>query len=144
MAASASEGEAGRRLIGERLLLSTNTPFLPQHSVFSSAGQEELRAFGEDLIDILAEADAQSDGPRFMVQVNGHADKRPYLTNRFGNWELSSLRAVSVVEYLIEEVGLPANRLIAAGFAEHQPLIDGDTESEYALNRRIEFRLVAQ
>ena len=89
-------------------LLSTNTPSSSRrHSVFSSAGQEELRAFGEDLIDILAEADAQSDGPRFMVQVNGHADKRPYLTNRFGNWELSSLRAVSVVEYLIEEVGLP-------------------------------------
>ena len=144
LAASASEGEAGRRLIGERLLLSTNTLFPSAGIQLSNAGQEELRAFGEDLIDILAEADAQSDGPRFMVQVNGHADKRPYRTNRFGNWELSSLRAVSVVEYLIEEVGLPANRLIAAGFAEHQPLIDGDTESEYALNRRIEFRLVAQ
>ena len=142
--ASAENDEASPRLVGERLLLSTNTLFPSAGILLSPAGQKELRAFGGDLLQILSEADDQAGGPQFFVQVNGHADKRPYRTNRFGNWELSALRAVSVVEFLIEEVGLPADRLIAAGFAENQPLIDGDTDSDYALNRRIEFRLVAQ
>ena len=142
--ASAENDEASPRLVGERLLLSTNTLFPSAGILLSPAGQKELRAFGGDLLQILSEADGQARGPQFFVQVNGHADKRPYRTNRFGNWELSALRAVSVVEFLIEEVGLPADRLIAAGFAENQPLIDGDTDSDYALNRRIEFRLVAQ
>ena len=37
------------------------------------------------------------------------------------NWELSSARAISVVQYLIS-LGVPAQRLVAAGFAEFQPL----------------------
>ena len=137
-------GAAAPRRIGERLLLSTNTLFPVSSVNLSAAGQAELREFGAQLIDILAEADQQTGQPQFQVQVNGHADRRPFLLSRFGNWELSSLRAVSVVEFLIEEVGVPADRLIAAGFAEHQPLVEGDDEEAYALNRRIEFRLVAR
>ena len=56
------------------------------------------------------------------------------------NWELSSARAISVVQYLITR-GLPAQRLVAAGFAEFQPLDTANTEEAYKRNRRIELKL---
>ena len=63
-------------------------------------------------------------------------------TSSFGNWELSSERAVSVVEYLIENTDIPASRLMVAAFAEHQPLVEGEDEAAQRQNRRIEFKLV--
>jgi chemotaxis protein MotB len=56
------------------------------------------------------------------------------------NWELSSARAISVVQYLIS-LGVPAQRLVAAGFAEFQPLDPAQTEDAYKRNRRIELKL---
>jgi len=56
------------------------------------------------------------------------------------NWELSSERAITVVRYLIDQ-GVPANRLVAAGFGEFQPLASGDSEEALARNRRIELKL---
>ena len=53
---------------------------------------------------------------------------------------LSSARAISVVLYLIS-LGVPAQRLVAAGFAEFQPLDTGNTEEAYRRNRRIELKL---
>ncbi|MEL7230057.1 MAG: OmpA family protein, partial [Pseudomonadota bacterium] len=55
-------------------------------------------------------------------------------------WELSSARATSVVKFLITE-GVPANRLVAAGFGEFQPLDPSDTAEARDRNRRIELKL---
>ena len=40
--------------------------------------------------------------------------------------------------------GIPANRLVAAGYGENQPLDPADTPEAYAKNRRIELRLTEQ
>ena len=53
---------------------------------------------------------------------------------------MSSARAISVVQYLIS-LGVPAQRLVAAGFAEFQPLDTAQTEDAYKRNRRIELKL---
>ena len=77
-----------------------------------------------------------------MLRVDGHTDNVPLSgTGRYAdNWELSSARATSVVKYLIGE-GVPANRLVAAGFGEFQPIAEGDTDVDRATNRRIELKL---
>ena len=49
-------------------------------------------------------------------------------------------RAISVVQYLVS-LGVPAQRLVAAGFAEFQPLDTAQTEDAYKRNRRIELKL---
>ena len=49
-------------------------------------------------------------------------------------------RAISVVQYLVF-LGVPAQRLVAAGFAEFQPLDTAPTEEAYKRNRRIELKL---
>jgi chemotaxis protein MotB len=56
------------------------------------------------------------------------------------NWELSSGRSTSVVKYLISQ-GVPADRLVAAGFGQYQPIAEGDTPEARAQNRRIELKL---
>jgi chemotaxis protein MotB len=76
-----------------------------------------------------------------VLRVDGHTDVRPINSPQFkSNWELSSARAISVVQYLISR-GVPAQRLVAAGFAEFQPLDTDKTEDAYKRNRRIELKL---
>ncbi|MGO7895789.1 OmpA family protein, partial [Rhizobium leguminosarum] len=58
-------------------------------------------------------------------------------------WDLSSARALSVVKFLIAP-GVPADRLVAAGFGEFQPIAPGDTPAARSTNRRIELKLTAQ
>ena len=45
-----------------------------------------------------------------------------------------------MVQYLVS-LGVPAQRLVAAGFAEFQPLDTAPTEEAYKRNRRIELKL---
>ena len=54
--------------------------------------------------------------------------------------ELSSARAISVVQYLVS-LGVPPQRLVAAGFGEFQPIDPGTTDEAYSRNRRIELKL---
>ena len=77
----------------------------------------------------------------WVLRVDGHTDKDPIKTHRFpSNWELSSARAISVVQFLISQ-GLAPNRLAATGFGEFQPLDDRDDEIAKRRNRRIELKL---
>ena len=76
----------------------------------------------------------------WVMRIDGHTDIRPIATVEFpSNWELSSARAISVVRYL--RSGRVANRLVAAGFGEFQPIEAGDSEQALAKNRRIELKL---
>jgi|GEM_PF-1807242 len=126
------------RVIGERLLLESNGLFPVGSPDLSREGQEELRIFGQQLERILTSLDDED----FMIRVDGHADIKPYLFSPYGNWDLSSQRAVSVVEFLIENTEIPADRLMVAAFGEHKPLVEGEDENAQRQNRRIEFKLV--
>lgn len=136
--ATATEFGYVPRVVGERLLLASNGLFPVGSPNLSREGQEELQIFGLQLQSILSDL----DDDEFMIRVDGHADIKPYLFSPYGNWELSSERAVSVVEYLIENTAIPASRLMVAAFGEHQPLVEGDDEAAQQQNRRIEFKLV--
>jgi len=75
------------------------------------------------------------------LRVDGHTDKRPIATGQFpSNWELSASRAISVVRYLISR-GVKAERLVAAGFGDFQPIETGDDVESLSRNRRIELKL---
>ena len=77
----------------------------------------------------------------WILRVDGHTDKDPIKTARFpSNWELSSARAISVVQFLINQ-GLSPNRLAATGFGEFRPLDDRSDEIAKRRNRRIELKL---
>src|SRR3546814_20519089 len=78
----------------------------------------------------------------WVLRVDGHTDRVPvnWSSQFASNWELSQARALAVVLQLID-LGIPPQRLMAAGFGEHQPIEAGDDEIAYRRNRRIEFKL---
>lgn len=83
------------------------------------------------------------------VRVEGHTDDVPIKTAVYAsNWELSTARATRVVEWLIEEGGVAATRLSAAGYGEYRPVVPNDGLLSRARNRRVDIvvldRLAAQ
>ena len=126
------------RIVGDR--------FVFQSEVFFDTGQAQLLPEGRAELDKLATAliDLDKQIPNeiaWVLRVDGHTDARPINSPLFkSNWELSSARAISVVQYLIS-LGVPAPRLVAAGFAEFQPLDTASTDEAYKRNRRIELKL---
>jgi len=126
------------RVVGDR--------FVFQSEVFFDAGQAVLKAEGRGELDKLATilVDLGREMPPdipWILRVDGHTDNRPIRSAQFpSNWNLSTARAVSVVEYLITR-GLPNDRIAATGFGEFQPLDLANTDDAYRRNRRIEFKI---
>src|SRR3954470_17449599 len=126
------------RIVGDR--------FVFQSEVFFDAGQALLKAEGRAELDKLATAlvELEKQIPKdvaWVLRVDGHTDVRPIASTQFpSNWELSSARAISVVQYLISK-GISPQRLVAAGFGEFQPLDPATTDEAYRRNRRIELKL---
>jgi len=73
------------------------------------------------------------------VSVQGHTDTLGPGKNSIykDNWELSSARAISVLQELILD-GVAPKRLSAAGFAQYRPLATNATKSGREKNRRVE------
>jgi OmpA-OmpF porin, OOP family len=78
------------------------------------------------------------DNPSWSIEIGGHTDDSG---SDSYNKTLSQKRASSVRDYLISK-GISANRLMAKGYGEEQPIGDNTTESGKAQNRRVEFRIL--
>lgn len=77
----------------------------------------------------------------WVLRVDGHTDKTPVTRGGWrDNWELSLARALSVVRYMNQVEGIPADRLAATGFGEFRPIDPGDSPEALARNRRIELK----
>lgn len=75
---------------------------------------------------------------RNHVRVEGHTDNVPIHTAMFAtNWELSAVRATSVVR-LLAAYGLNQSRLSATGYGSKRPLAANTTDSGRQSNRRVE------
>jgi len=76
------------------------------------------------------------------VRVEGHTDNLPIRTERFpSNWELSAVRAVSVVRYFTDKIKISPDRLVAVGCGEYRPLVPNDSPENRRKNRRVEIFL---
>ena len=76
------------------------------------------------------------------VLVAGYTDDRPIASGRYrSNWDLSAARAVSVVHELVLNRQVPAERVVAAGRAETNPLAPNDSPENRAKNRRVEIAI---
>ncbi|MEM5474542.1 peptidoglycan -binding protein [Hoeflea sp. AS60] len=127
------------RVVGDRFVFQSEVLFPSGGNELNPAGMEQMAKLAAAIIELAREI---PDEINWVLRVDGHTDNVPLSGNgRYAdNWELSSARATSVVKYLISE-GVPANRLVAAGFGEFQPIAEGDTDADHATNRRIELKL---
>ena len=79
------------------------------------------------------------DYKSYDVLVEGNTDNVPISrTNIRNNWDLSCLRASSVVQVLQNDFGVDPSRLTAGGRGEYNPLTDNDTEVGRQRSRRTE------
>jgi chemotaxis protein MotB len=126
------------RVVGDRFVFQSEVLFATGAAELEAAGRDQLLRLAESLKEIGATIPGDID---WVLRVDGHTDERPIQTPRFpSNWELSTARAISVVRFLIDQ-DVPAERVMAAGFAHYRPLDPGGGEAAFRRNRRIEFRL---
>jgi flagellar motor protein MotB len=116
-----------------------------QGEVLFDSGSDQLRPEGHAFLGRLASTlvalvEAERDQ---MVLVGGHTDDRALRGDgRFAsNWELSTARALAVTRVLTA-AGLPATRVVAAGFGAEHPRVPNADEAARRKNRRIEVLLV--
>ncbi|HLV70459.1 MAG TPA: OmpA family protein [Xanthomarina sp.] len=83
-------------------------------------------------------ADVINSEESLDVMVEGHTDNKTMVANASvkDNWDLSVLRATSVVKKLQKEYAVAPEKLIAAGRSFYQPLVDNDSSENRAKNRR--------
>lgn len=83
-------------------------------------------------------ADVINSEESLDVMVEGHTDNKTMVANASvkDNWDLSVLRATSVVKKLQKDYGVAPEKLIAAGRSFYQPLVGNDTSENRAKNRR--------
>lgn len=131
------EALAGQRdvqIVGDRFVFQSEVLFPSGSADLQPGGERQLASVAQRLIEISAKIPKEIN---WVLQVDGHTDNKPINTRTFpSNWELSAGRAIAVVKFLNSQ-GISNDRLVAAGYGEHQPLSLMDT----ARNRRIELKL---
>jgi chemotaxis protein MotB len=127
------------RVVGDRFVFQSEVLFDSGNAALRPEGTAELDKIASALLDLQKQIPPEIN---WVLRVDGHTDTRQLSTNSpfKSNWELSSARAISVVQYLISK-GVPPQRLVAAGFGEFQPIDPGTTDEAFSHNRRIELKL---
>ena len=134
------EGQDRVRIEGDRFVFSSEVLFEPGRATLSDLGRGEIANVAGILRGI---ADDIPAGIDWVIRVDGHTDNVPLsgAGQYANNWELSQARALSVVLYMVNFLGIAPGRLAANGFGQYQPLNPADTPDARAQNRRIELKL---
>jgi chemotaxis protein MotB len=132
------KGRDDVQIVGDRFVFQSEVLFAQGQAEIGSQGEEQLAKLAITLTDIAQKIPGDIN---WILQVDGHTDNVPIRAGRYAdNWDLSTERALSVVRYLNQQ-GLPASRLAAAGYGEHQPLDASDSDNARRKNRRIEIKI---
>ena len=76
------------------------------------------------------------------IEIEGHTDNVPIHTSKYANNnELSSSRALSMFDYLVEHTTLQPMQIKHSGRGEYMPIADNSTPEGRAKNRRIEIKI---
>jgi len=100
-----------------------------------NSGSYRISSKADDILQKLA--DVINSEESIDVMVEGHTDSRSINTEKIqDNWDLSVLRATSVVRKLQHKYKVDPAKLIASGRSSYQPLVDNSTRENRSKNRR--------
>jgi chemotaxis protein MotB len=112
---------------------------VPGLNLFKKGGaklRSEARPVLNEIVKVI-----NKKGKNYKIFIQGHTDDVPINTPKFeSNWELSAVRATSVLRYFYDK-GIEPERLTATGYADTFPMVPNNTKEGRAKNRRIEFVL---
>jgi chemotaxis protein MotB len=108
-----------------------------------ATGSYTVEPRGKEALKKIAEVlNKQTD---ISIVVEGHTDNKPYIPSTSGpvnsNWDLSVMRASSVVKLMVDENKVDAKRVTPAGRSEYFPVESNETAEGRSKNRRIEIEL---
>ena len=109
-------------------------------SVFFNSGEANIKS---DWQTKLVSISKVLNGIDNYIRVEGHTDNVAINTNYFhSNWQLSSVRASNVVEFLITQGNVRPERLSSVGYGEYRPIKTNDTEEGKSSNRRVDILIL--
>jgi chemotaxis protein MotB len=109
-------------------------------NVLFAPGQAQLEANSLTVLRAVAEKLKQEP---FKLEITGHTDVMPISNSAFAsNWELSAMRATSVVRLLVAN-GIAPVRLSAIGREASQPVASNALAQGRARNRRVELMILS-
>jgi chemotaxis protein MotB len=104
-------------------------------NVFFASGQADINSAMMADFDKIANILNQFSN---HISIEGHTDNVPIHNSQFSsNWQLSSIRAANVVQYLVTNDNIQPARLSAVGYGEYYPIASNDTEEGRYKNRRV-------
>lgn len=105
-------------------------------SVFFNSGEANIKTDWQSKLKSISKV---LNGIDNYIRVEGHTDNVAINTDYFhSNWQLSSVRAANVVEFLITQGNVSPGRLSSVGYGEYRPLKSNDTEAGRSSNRRVD------
>jgi chemotaxis protein MotB len=117
---------------GVSVEINASVLFAPGEAKLSPQSEKTLRAVAE----VLTKVDNN-------LQIEGHTDNVPINTPVFpSNWELSAVRASSVVRLFIDS-GIAEKRMVAMGHAANEPIASNDTPEGRMRNRRVQLMILS-
>lgn len=129
---------------------STDTEFVVELTPLEAGASVRLNdiRFATASSDIMIESYEELDrvvtllaeNPTLRIEIAAHTDN---VGNAKYNMKLSENRALSVLNYLVDS-GVDESRLIAKGYGLTKPLVANDSEENKAINRRVEFKILAE
>lgn len=109
-------------------------------SVFFNSGEANIK---DDWQKKLISISKVLNGIDNYIRVEGHTDNVAINTTYFhSNWQLSSIRAANVVEFLITQGNVDPSRLSSIGYGQYRPVKTNDTEEGRAANRRVDILIL--
>jgi chemotaxis protein MotB len=134
LAPQIGDGQINVRMTGLGIVIDIHD------SLLFASGDATLSSGAQSLL--LQIADVVNALP-YRIQVNGYTDDKPISNAQFAsNWALSAMRAVTVVQMLIEQHVVPG-RLVAAGYGQYHPVASNATPQGRAANRRVSIVVVS-
>lgn len=109
-------------------------------SILFDSGKSELKKNSTQILDVISTIipDVSNE-----ISVQGHTDNVPIYNSKYkSNWELSTARAVTVLQYFIEEKKISPKRFSANGYGQYRPLVPNDNEKNRAINRRVDILIM--
>ena len=125
------------RLLPRGLVLSL------REAAFFDTGQDTFRSGAKPLLREVGQA--MQEITYQPIRLEGHTDNVPILTKDFSsNWDLSTARAIQVMNALKDEFGLSPERISVTGYGAVRPIADKRTRQGRAANRRVDIVILSQ
>lgn len=111
-----------------------------QDAVLFNTGEADVI---NKLSPLLLEISKMIRGLDNEIKIVGHTDNVPIKNEKFrSNWDLSAMRAINVMNFMVNSGKISEDRVSIQAYGEHMPKFQNTTEEGRAKNRRVEINVV--